>query len=79
MPRTPPPQTARFTSIEPRAEEDYARFTRKLLLQAFYLKIKQALESWGISNTDKERYSRYFIVKVTPKRGRSVTFNDGEI
>lgn len=56
-----------------RAGEEYDRFTRKLL------KVKEGLELGTVSDTDKERYSRYFTIKDTPKRGKSVTFNDGEI
>ena len=55
------------------AGEDYDRFTRKLL------KVKKALESGTITETDAKQYARYFIIKETPKRGRSVTFNDSEI
>ena len=56
-----------------RAGEEYDRFTRKLL------KMKEGLELGTISDADRERYARYFTVKDTPKRGRSVTFNDSEI
>lgn len=56
-----------------RAGEEYDRFTFRLL------RIKRDLELGKISESDRERYSRYFIIKDTPKRGRSVTFNDGEI
>jgi transposase len=55
------------------AGEDCNRFTRKLIT------IKEALESGDISEADRERYARYFIVKDTPKRGRIVTFNETEI
>ena len=56
-----------------RAAEEYDRFTVKLL------RIKEDMESGKISESDMQRYSRYFIVKNTPKRGRNVTFNEGEI
>jgi transposase len=56
-----------------RAGEEYDRFTRKLL------KVKEIMELGTISDADRERYSRYFIVKDTPKRGRSVIFDDSEI
>lgn len=56
-----------------RAGEEYDKFTFKLL------RIRKDMESGEISESDGERYARYFIVRNTPKRGRSVTFNDGEI
>jgi transposase len=56
-----------------RAAEEFDRFTRRLL------RLKQELESGSMSETDKERYNRYFIVKETPKRGRHVAFNEEEI
>jgi transposase len=56
-----------------RAAEEYDRFTRHLL------KVKRELESGDISQADGERYSRYFFVHETPKRGKTITFNDEEI
>jgi transposase len=56
-----------------KAAEEYDKFTRKLL------QVKEVLESGSISDADRERFSMYFIIKETPKRGRSVAFNDSEI
>lgn len=56
-----------------RAGEDFDKFTAKLL------QVRNDLESGKISDTDTKRYSRYFIIKETPKRGRSITFNEAEI
>jgi len=55
------------------AGDDYIKFTRKLL------KVKEVLKSAPISEAESDQYARYFIIKDTPKRGRSVTFNDSEI
>jgi transposase len=56
-----------------RAGEEYEKFTRHLL------EAKRKLETGELSETDKKRYLRYFIVKETPKRGRVVKFNEAEI
>jgi transposase len=56
-----------------RAGEEYDKFTGKLL------KIRKQLENGSISESDCERYLRYFIIKETPKRGKSVQFNEPEI
>lgn len=56
-----------------RAGEEFDRFTSRLL------RVKKDLESGKLSESEGERYSRYFIVRETPKRGRSVLFNEDEI
>ena len=56
-----------------RAGEEYEKFTRNLL------EAKRKLEEGDLSEADKKRYLRYFIVKETPKRGRVINFNDVEI
>jgi len=56
-----------------RAAEEFDRFTRRLI------RLKKELESGKMSETDKERYARYFIIKETPKRGCHIAFNKDEI
>jgi transposase len=56
-----------------RAAEDYDKFTKKLLI------CKEELEKGDLQDTHKEFYNRFFNVKMTPKRGISVFYNDDEI
>ncbi|MDR0764292.1 MAG: IS1634 family transposase [Synergistaceae bacterium] len=56
-----------------KAGEAYDCFIRKLL------EAKEGFELNTISEADRERYARYFIIKETSKRGGSVVFNDSEI
>jgi hypothetical protein len=56
-----------------RAGIEYDKFTSKLL------RLKEEIESGKMPEDDWVRYSRYFVIKDTPKRGRSIAFNDAEI
>ena len=55
------------------AGTEFDRFTSRLL------RVKKDLESGKLSESDRKRYSRYFIVKETPRQGRSALFNEDEI
>lgn len=56
-----------------KAAAEFDRFTRKLL------KYKDELTSGKKVKEHEEYYTRYFIIKETPKRGLQVSFNDEEI
>jgi len=56
-----------------RAAEDFDNLTRKLIA------CKEELEREDLQEAHKEFYERFFIVKRTPRRGLSVTYNDDEI
>jgi transposase len=56
-----------------RAAEDFDKLTQKLIM------CKGELEKEDLQEANKEFYERFFIVKRTPKRGLSVTYNDDEI
>ena len=56
-----------------RAAEDYDELTRKLVI------CKEELETENLNTENKNLYKRFFIVKRTPKRGLSVTYNEDEI
>jgi hypothetical protein len=56
-----------------RAADEFDRFTRRLLRH------KRELESERAADCDKERFARYFNIKETPKRGKTISFNDEEI
>jgi len=55
------------------AAAEFDRFTRKLIAYRHEVIAGKILEE------HKELYSRYLIIKETPKRGLKVTFNDEEI
>jgi transposase len=55
------------------AARDFDKFTRKLL------QYKQELESGNRIEAHEENYTRFFIVKETPKRGCKISFNDAVI
>ena len=56
-----------------RAAEEFNRLLRHLF------ECKKELEGAGRLSLHNEWATRFFIVKETPKRGRTVAFNDGEI
>jgi len=56
-----------------RAAEEFDKLTKKLVL------CKKELETEDLKEENKELYEKLFIVKRTPKRGLSVTYNDAEI
>lgn len=56
-----------------RAAEDFDNLTKKLVA------CKAELETGNRKDSHTELYERFFIVKNTPKRGLSVTYNDAEI
>jgi transposase len=56
-----------------RAADEFDRFTRRLLRH------KRELESGQATDGDKEQFARYFIVRETLKRGKTISFNDEEI
>ena len=56
-----------------RAAEDFDNLTQKLI------KCKEELEKEDLQENHKEFYERFFIIKRTPKRGLSVTYNADEI
>ncbi len=56
-----------------RAASDFDRFTRKLIALR-----KEWLEHGSIKDPE-DLYLRYFVIKNTPKRGLSITYNDEEI
>jgi len=55
------------------AANNYDAFTRKLI------SLKAELESGQLMRDHEKFYERYFMIKETPKRGRKIEFNDGEI
>jgi hypothetical protein len=55
------------------AAVEFDKFTLKLL------KYKQELESGKRIEAHEEAYTRFFIVKETPKRGCKISFNDAAI
>lgn len=56
-----------------RSAADFDAFTRKLLA------LKEELELNNIVEAHETLYERYFLVKETPKRGRTVEFNNQAI
>jgi transposase len=56
-----------------RAAEDFDKLSRKLVA------CKGELERDEVESVNKGLYDRFFIVKRTPKRGLSVSYNDAEI
>jgi hypothetical protein len=56
-----------------RAAEDFDKLTQKLVA------CKEELEKEDVQEAHKELYDRFFVVKRTPRRGLSVTYNDEEI
>jgi transposase len=56
-----------------RAAEDFDKLNKKLVA------CKGELESYDSRDEHKELYDRFFIIKRTPKRGLSVTYNTEEI
>jgi transposase len=56
-----------------RAAADFDSLNKKLVV------CKRELESEDLDDAHQELYDRFFIVKRTPKRGLSVSYNDSEI
>jgi len=56
-----------------RAAEDFDKLNRKLVA------CKMELDRGELDKANQDLYERFFIVKRTPKRGQSVSYNDAEI
>ena len=56
-----------------KAAEEFDKLTKKLIT------CKEELERGELQEKHKELYERFFIVKRTPKRGVSVSYNNAEI
>jgi transposase len=56
-----------------KAAEDFDRLNQRLI------RCKEELEADDPHESNREFYERFFIVKRTPKRGLSVSYNDAEI
>jgi len=56
-----------------RAAKDFDQFTRKLIA------CKEELLGGKPNKNNEELYNRYLLIKETPKRGLTVTFNEAEI